>query len=203
MAIKQLVAPAILPVTISEAKIHERIDVEDAANDASILALLSSATQLAENYTRRAFIKQRWIMSTPIAGPIISIPRPPLIEVIDNTVEFIDTYNVATPVDPTLYFTNNIYTPARLIWKGMEVPAAAGGFSWWWPQDWWNDLDAYYGSVLQFEYWAGYGDTADTVPWEIKEGILQIFGSLYENRESQEIPGGAKQLLQPFRVEYL
>lgn len=196
IAIKQIEPPAILPVTIDEAKIHERIDIEEAANDASILSILGVATQLAENYTRRAFITQRWQYETTEFVPIISIPRPPLIEVFKDTVKIRNSYNEIIDVNENLYFTNNVYTPARFIWKGLQIPyfVSLGPFC----NGVFND-----GYTLIMEYIAGYGDTADLVPIEIKQGILQIFGSLYENRESQVIPSGAKQILEPYKVEYL
>jgi hypothetical protein len=202
IGLKLDIPPAILPVTIDEAKIHERIDIEDQANDASILAILGVATQLAQNYTRRAFITQGYIYETTNWQPVISIPRPPLIDVDPTSVKIRNSYNVITDVDPTLFFIDRIYTPGRFIWRGFQIPylVTAGPFIWggWnWGSAWW------YGYTLIMKFTGGYGDTADLVPIEIKQGILQIFGSLYENRESQIIPPGAKQLLQPYKVEYL
>jgi uncharacterized phiE125 gp8 family phage protein len=109
MALKLITPPAILPVTMAEAKIHERIDIEDAANNASILSLLIAATQLAENYTRRAFITQTWRYDTSNFSPIISIPRPPLISVDPATVFTIDNYNVATPVAAAPKITTDFF----------------------------------------------------------------------------------------------
>lgn len=214
MAIKLITPPAILPVSIDDAKIHERIDIEDAANDASILSLLTASTQLAENYTRRAFITQTWLYQTANLSPIISIPRPPFIDIDTDVLTGIqevyttNNYNIRTPVLPNTlgiypYFTDNTYEPARFTWSGFQLPNQVGGG--WGPWCGYNYGCSYGGNgyTLSMQYTAGYGPLAIDVPWEIKEGILQIFGSLYENRESQLIPGGAQQLLSPYKVEYL
>ena len=198
MALKLITPPANLPVTLADAKIHERIDIVDDANDASILALLAAATLMAENYTRRAFITQTWRYQTPYIYPIISLPRPPFIAVDPDEVMFIDSYNVRTPILPIKYFINDTYEPARFIWKGLQVDGPFGGscccgF----------DELGFTADIISIEYEAGYGDDPVDVPMELREGILQIFGSLYENRESQMIPDGAIQLLRPYKVEYL
>lgn len=206
------VPPAILPVTLSEAKIHERIDSTDEANDLNIMYLLQTATIMAEQYTRRAFITQTWNYNTNITTPQMSIPRPPLQSIVSNSMVF-TTYNqVATPIANSDYFINTIYEPGLVIFEPQfwsQLPFFfGGGYPWPWA---WGAGGGYgyggfispYNGILSLQFVAGYGDTADLVPNAIKSGILQIFGSLYENRESQEIPRGAKQILDPFRVEYI
>lgn len=196
MAQKMIVPPAILPVDVSEAKEHERIDVNDAANDLLIEQQLKAATMLAEEFTRRAFITQTWTYQTTCIKPILEIPRPRLQSVSDVT--FTNWNNQVTNIDPSTYFIDTIYEPGRLIFKPGSNPFPFGwGFFGWTGWGW--------GGFLSLEFVAGYGDTADDVPWEIKEAILQIFGFLYQNREGQPIPCGsvAHTLLSPFKVEYL
>lgn len=188
---QQLIAPPdILPVTVSEAKIHERIDTEDVGDEESIETLLEAATRMAEEFTRRAFITQGWIYQTTCFGPIVELPRPRLQEVAEVT--YTDWNNNTTIIDEDTYFTNSVYEPGRLIFKD-------GSFPFGWGLGWGYGA----GGFLSVEYIAGYGDEEFDVPWQIKEGILQIFGHLYENRESQVMPPGAKQILSPFKVEYL
>lgn len=190
MAQQLLTPPAVLPVTLAEAKVHERISLDDAANDASIESMLYAATRLAEEYTSRAFITQTWKYDTVRFGEFVAVPRPRL--QIVNEVSFTDLNNQTTIIDPSYYFINTVYEPGRVIFKpGTPFPF---GFGLW--------FDCIPG-FLSVTYNAGYGDTADDVPFPIKEAILQIFGHLYENRESQCMPGGAKQLLNPFRMMYI
>ena len=76
---KQLLNPPdSLPVDLTEAKEHERIGDTDAIEDAFIVSQIQAATQLAEEFTRRAFITQTWLFRTHNIVPFIELPRPPL-----------------------------------------------------------------------------------------------------------------------------
>ena len=188
MAQQLITPPTVLPVTLSEAKIHERIAVEDTANDNSIESLLYTSTRLAEEYTNRAFITQTWRYVTTRLTEYIELPRPYLQSI--DSVTMTDLDNTTTTIDPTKYFINSVYEPGRLYFKINSYP-------------FYNLWDFCYGGWITVTYVSGYGDDADDVPAPIKEGILQTFGYLYENRESQDIPCGAKQILDPFRVLYI
>jgi len=58
MGLKQTVAPALEPVSLTEAKLHLRIDTT--AEDVLISSLIKAARQYCENYQRRAYITQTW-----------------------------------------------------------------------------------------------------------------------------------------------
>ena len=205
MSWRLITAPTELAVSVSEAKEHERITINDAAEDLLIENQLKAAIRLAEEFTRRAFITQTWEYRTSKIAPIMEIPRPPLLEIIPNSVDatsmvFTDLNNVETPIDDDTWFTDTVDEPGRLIFKSnANLPY---GFPWWG----WGD---YPGGYLTIKFIAGYGEDEDesktNIPWEIKEGILQIFGFMYQNREGQPIPCGSisHTLLSPFKVEYL
>jgi uncharacterized phiE125 gp8 family phage protein len=55
------------------------------------------------------------------------------------------------------------------------------------------------GSIV-IKYTTGYGSTPNDVPESIKQAILQIVGHLYENRESQDIPLLAQNILSLYKV---
>jgi len=59
MSLQLLSPPAIEPVTLSDAKLHLKVDVAD--DDALITRLLAAARARAEWHTGRAFITQSWI----------------------------------------------------------------------------------------------------------------------------------------------
>lgn len=199
MAKKLIIPPIVTPVTVEQAKEHERITLDDAENDALIENQLHTATRLAEEFTGRAFITQTWIFETTRIAPFIEFPRPPFQRLVPGSdITFTDWNNQTYVIEPDTYFINNVYEPARLIFKpGTNPFPSVIGWGWgWWPE-----------GFLTAEFEAGYGDAGEDdpgeVPWPIKEGILQIFGHLYENRESQIIPYGAQQILEPFKVWYL
>ena len=76
MRLKLKTAPAVEPVTLEEAKLHLRVDSGD--DNALITALITTARELAERETKRAFITQTWQMYLDQAPVIIEIPKPPL-----------------------------------------------------------------------------------------------------------------------------
>lgn len=200
-------APIVTPVSVSEAKEHERISINDAAEDLLIQNQLFAATRLAEEFTRRAFVTQIWELRTSKITPIMEIPRPPLLAVIPNSDDpddpgygsmvFTDLNDEETVIEEDTWFTDTVDEPGRLIFISDSNVFP------------WCGWGCYPAGYLTINFIAGYGDDEDTsienLPWEIKEGILQIFGFLYQNREGQPIPCGsvAHTLLSPFKVEYL
>lgn len=200
MAKRLLVPPDTLPVTLQEAKLSERIDLDDPENNEYIERLLRVATQKAEEFTRRAFITQTWIFQTHQIKSVIEVPRPPLQSVDEDTVVLLNQ-DVPTDIDPDSYYLDTISELGRLIFK--TLPTVSAGLIFYPACNAWGCRKWNYEAEpvrLQFEFTAGYGDDPEDVPEEIREGILQIFGHLYENRESQQIPPYAKELLAPFKV---
>jgi uncharacterized phiE125 gp8 family phage protein len=186
-------APNALPVTLDEAKASERIGTTDAAENDFITRLLSSATGLAEEFTRRAFITQSWLFRTHNIRPKIELPRPPLATIDSVATAYQEDFTI---VDDTTYYSDIIRDPGSLIFKQLPTIQYGGGV-------WWYCGNLY--NILQVTYTCGYGDDGSFVPPAIKEGILQIFGFLYQNREGQPIACGsiAHTLLSPYVVEYL
>lgn len=199
-----------IPVTLEEARNHERIDLVDAANDVLIQNQLYAATRLAEEFMRRATGFQTWEYRTSKIAPIMEIPRPPLQRIIPNSEDatsmvFTDWNDNDTAIDDDTWFEDTVDEPGRLIFKSnASLPY---GFPYGWA-GWSGDFYGA-GGYITIKFECGYGADAPTAvtdtPWEIKEGILQIFGFLYQNREGQAIPCGsvAHTFLQPFQVEYL
>lgn len=190
MNFKLITAPAVEPVTTTEAKSHLRVDLS--ADDTLIGTLITAARQMAENYTLRALCTQTWdlyrdgfyMQGRDIAPSAVTIPRPPLQSV--TSVTTYDGDNVATVFASSGYLVDTASEPGRVVLADGEA----------WP----TDLRSANGVVIRFV--AGYGVAAD-VPQQIKQAILQTIGHLYENREAQDMPGLAKMLLEPYRVLYL
>lgn len=76
MRLKLKTAPAVEPITLDEAKLHLKVDSAD--DNALITALITTARQLAEKETQRAFITQTWQMYLDSAPVEVDIPKPPL-----------------------------------------------------------------------------------------------------------------------------
>lgn len=185
MFLWQITPPAIEPVTLEEVKLHLRIDGNE--EDSYLLGLITAARQRCEEYTRRAFISQKWEFALDGAVDMIYLPRPP--------VEMIESVTLdGEEVDPANYtlLAANVFYP--------KVP-----------------LKVVNPGGLVIRYTSGYGDNAEHVPKQIRQAILMLIGHLYEAREGQapqiqyevqartgaDMPPSVISLLRPYRVMML
>jgi len=180
MRLKLKTAPAIEPITLDEAKNHLRVD--SAADNILIGNLITTARQLAEKETKRAFITQTWEMFLDTAPHIIEIPKPPLQSVVSITV--IDSDGTESPIDKDDYMVDaSENSPGRVTPISGKI----------WP---------YHRGFASFivEFKAGYGDAATDIDTALRQGILQLIGYLYENRGTIEIPKNLKSVFFPFKI---
>lgn len=221
MPIKLKQAPAQEPVTLSEAKLHLRVDFPE--DDTLITMLIGAARVAAENICRRAFITQKWDLFldafprqnfygvlpgyAPMDQFIPSVLqaqrgyavrfRGGKIELPFPTlqtvdyVKYTDVNGNSATLDPSLYTIDFASEP------GVLTPA---------PDQYWPNTQNIMNAV-QIGYTAGYGTPAQ-VPSGIKAWILMRVGALYENREEvsvgqritvQELPFVAG-LLDPYLI---
>lgn len=211
MGVKVLVQPTTEPVSLTEARLHLRLDAYDSPaahpDDTLIEGLITAARQWAEEFCARSIAQAtlelaldqwpeapaQWGGPVGTAAPLaVYLPRAPLQELL--SVVYID----AAGVQQTLagYQLDDYSEPPRLM------PAA--GSSWPATQD--KRLNA-----VRIRYRAGHtlpGDSPDAypLPKPIKQAILLILGHLYEHREDatpvrlDELPMGAQTLLRKYRL---
>lgn len=163
-ALVNLTPPAAEPISLSEAKLHLR--VEHTADDTLITALIVAARQQAELITRRQLISATWRYSLDAwpANGIIEPPRPTLISV--QSIKYLDADGVLQTVDSADYTVDTASEPGRIIPVWGEV----------WPS---ARLDV---NAVRIEYTAGYANAA-AVPQSIKAWILLAVGTWYAQRE--------------------
>lgn len=188
MGLQLLTAPAREPVEIYEAQAWCRAD---SSEDTSVLELLISAARArVEDYTRRALVSQQWRFTAD------GFPRCGTLNIPLNPVVSIDSFSyLPAPSGEAVTLTDEEFVadfssaPARLAAPyGSSWPIAR-------PQP---------GSVI-VDFTAGYVQTdaspeTGTVPADLKIALLMIMAHMFENRESQEIPDGAKDLMFGYRV---
>jgi uncharacterized phiE125 gp8 family phage protein len=191
MGLKIATAPAVEPITLTEAKAQCRVDITD--DDALITALIVAARTLVEQFLGRALCTQTWDLYLDAfpAGDTLSLPLPPL-----ATVSYVKYTPASTGIASTFaaasYTVDAISTPGRLRLNS--------GYSW--PSD---TLVVVNGVNVRFV--AGYGAAA-AAPAGIVQAIKLLVGHWYENREAivstgampKEIPFGIAALLWPERV---
>jgi uncharacterized phiE125 gp8 family phage protein len=199
--LKVITKPTVEPVTLAEAKLHCRVDVND--DDALITSLITTARTYCETFTGRAFCQQtlqlnlnRWPSKRAI-----SLPRPPLRSVTSLTYYQTD----GTPVVLTAgtdYLVDVDSEPGQII-----LPYGKS-----WPT---NSL--YPLNPIRIVYIAGYepvtGPPIDyrvNVPEYIKAAVKLCVGNWYEHREAvlpaghvgKELPMGVQHLLWQERVSW-
>lgn len=185
--------PAMEPVTLPEMKAWARIDatgdaVADAANDALLSSLITTAREEAENILRRSIMPQAielTLSGFPGWGQGVELPRPPLVAV--ESVTFFDAANAAVVMDEAAYVVLNV--------SDAETPSLCptpGGF--------WPDTSRRPDAVA-IRYTAGWpvtgtgaeadpdaGTPADPfiihVPENIKTWIKMRVSTMWANREN-------------------
>ena len=175
MSLRVITPPTIEPVTPAEVKLWSRIDgsgdvATDAANDALLASLISSARVEAENLMRRSILSQTLELTLrrfPHCGKRVELPNPPFVSV--TSVTYFDAANIATVMDAGAY---------HVVDASDSIPPTViptpGTF---WP-DTYRRPDA-----VAIRYAAGWPDAA-SVPENIKTWIKLRVGTLYANREA-------------------
>jgi len=184
MSLQLITAPAVEPVTLTDARLHLKVDTSD--DDALITRLITAARARAEWHTGRALNTQGWILwldSWPQCG-VIEIPLPPLQSVTSVTVYAPD--DGATVLDPATYRVDAVSAPARLTLKStVSAPNNLRGIN-----------------AVAVAFTTGYGNDSDDVPAGFRAAVLELIAFLYEHRGEApaELPTDVLALLAPFRV---
>ncbi len=189
------------PLSLSEAKLHLRIEDTATTEDTLIAGLIRAARGFAEHYTGRVFVQRTLEMRIEgFPGCELEIPRAPLQSI--ESVTYVDPTGTSTTWAAAEYDIDTDAVPGRLAPSyGNSYPATR-----------------YQMNAVTVRFIAGYavGSPQDAdgyranIPDEIKSAMLMIIGHLYTNRESVSdaglisaaiVPQGALWLLAPFRVE--
>ena len=183
---KVTTAPAIEPITLTEAKLHLRVDGTD--DDALITSLLKSAREWCELYQSRAYIEQSITAKLDCFADTIVMPMTPLISV--TSIKYIDTNGIQQTLAASYYNVDTTSEPGKItLAYNMSWPTIR---------------DQHH--AIEIIYKAGYGDEVGDVPEKIKAAIKLLLGHLYEHREDvstlkhESVPFGVKSLLGIDRV---
>lgn len=165
--------PATEPVSLTEAKVHCRVDGSD--EDAAIGLLITQAREWVERFTRRALITQTWRGWLPAFpdglsrwGYAIEIPKGVVTSI--ASVKYLDTAGDLQTLDAAVYALSGKSPnrfPRVVLAYGQAWPATR------------EDENA-----VQIEFAAGYADAA-AVPASLKQAILLHVGWHYEHREME------------------
>ena len=178
--------PGTEPLLIADAKAHLRIDSTE--EDAYIKALIVASRQFAETFMKRSIIDQTWTLFLdrfPSDAQCIQLPNPRLSSV--ASIKFnqeVDGLQVV--FDAAKYIVDVNREPGRIALAFDQI----------WP-DTRNQINA-----VEVEFVAGYGDSDEDVPEEIRHAIKIMVSHLFEVREPiivgtivSNVPDSARALL--------
>jgi len=166
MALKLITAATALAVSLDEAKEHLRVTSID--EDALITAMITGATETAEQLTGRAIMPQTWELTLDSFPDALEITRVPAASI--TSLTYYDEAGVLQTLASNLYVLDN----ANDFGLAYVVPAYAES----WPTTR-EQINA-----VKLRYTAGYADAA-SVPESIKAWIKLTVSSQYENREAE------------------
>jgi len=193
--LKLVTGPTVEPISLSDAKLHLRVD--HSADDSLISSLIVAARRLVEGRIRVACVSQTWdyvLDGLPLARMLwpdngvarvdytIQLPIAPVLSV--SSIKWVDWSGVIQTLDPSAYqvATGN---PGRVAPTPYEI--------WPWPR---IGMEA-----VTIRFVAGYGSTAAAVPDTIKAAMKLLIGHWYEHPQAVVTGTIATQL--PLAVESL
>lgn len=203
MRLQLVTAPIVEPVSLAELKLHSRLDLADATEDALLTRLITAARLHVETLTGRALCTQTWRYSLKEwpASLRLVLPRPPLQSV--TSVTYLDADGVTQTMSAGDY---RVYGAETAPVKTAYGPP---GEVWLRSAKSWPTASLEQGPAITVEYVAGYGGASD-VPTALIQAVLLLAGHWYEHREAAEdskfaagvaeMPFAVKALLAPLQV---
>ena len=200
------VPPAAEPVSLVEAKLWVKQDAPD--DDALISGLITSAREMCETYTNKAFVTQTWKMQMDAfpgyidrrsgASQAVRTLSTGVWEVIGNRWGFVLP---ASPVQSVTSLTyNDQYGNSQTLTPGTSYTVDTASsparifpvFSSFWP------LTQYAPNAVETTFVCGYGNVEVDVngntewpgPASIRTAILMQLSWLYNNRDAQIVTTG-------------
>jgi len=167
MSVEVSTAPIGDPIPIDRARDHLRITGSD--YDVEIRLVLAAVTKHIENLMGRALITQTLKLRRdqwPADGEDLQLPMPPAQSV--SSITYTDTSGVVQTLSADDYDVDIYSTPARIR------PA--------WGESWPSIRPV--PNAITVTYVAGYGNSPDDVPENIRQAILVALATAYEYREA-------------------
>jgi uncharacterized phiE125 gp8 family phage protein len=182
--IKLKAGPEVEPVVGSDVQTFLRLD----STDYNVrLGQMAKAARIAcENYTRRAFITQTWQLTLNIdqIRDTIKIPRPPLHAI--RSIKIFRTKDDMVYQNPAHFNTDIVSEPGCVFLKI--------GYAWGLGVAMRNHQS------MIVEYIAGFGDSPDDVPQDIKDSITETAAYYFTQGTTGVLPPDVITKLQPYRI---
>ena len=187
--IKVITPSTVLPVTLDEAKLHLKVDT-GTTEDALITGLIYAAQEFVENYCRTRLtttVEELYLDQFPFEYSV-NMSKWPISAI--TSVNYLDVNGVAQVLDSTAWRPDIVSKPGRVCLE----------YARYWPIVRWVD------NAVWVRYSVGFGATAATIPYGLKQALLLLVGHLYQNRSDvlinthvENLPNGAKWIMDQYR----
>ena len=166
MALKIVTAPAAEPVSLTEAKLHLRVD--HATEDDLITSLITLAREEIERMTDVMLITQTWDWSMDaFFTDEIKVPLWPLASV--SSIKYLDEDSNESTIAAANYAVDAASRPGRIAWKSSySFPA----------------VELYPVNAVTVRMVVGFGTAGTNVPKRFIQALKLLIGHFYENREA-------------------
>lgn len=182
MALVLYSAPAVEPISLTEAKLHLRVDGTD--EDSLIGALITAARLDIETMSLHKLISQTWdwYMDDWPSSPV-QVPFPPLASVtgIYYTIE-----GAAEATWSSSYYSVDAYSVPG--WIVLQSTAS-------WPSG--SLIEA---NGVRIRFVCGFGAAGSNVDSRLRQAMLLLIGHYYEHREAVVIERGMNVVEMPLAV---
>lgn len=176
MYLVQKVAPTQTPVSLEEAKDFMRILESD--DDATIEAMIKSATSYAENFTNRQFELATYELFAETFSQDLQLPKNPIKTL--EKIEYMDEGGNYQILDSSNYYLYGEYDVFKVH---FDTTASHKKHK----------------QAIKYTFTSGY----DNVPDGIKSYILVLVSTLYENRELYVVGVSVDKLANPMAMKML
>jgi uncharacterized phiE125 gp8 family phage protein len=173
-------------ISLAEAKLQLKLDNSWQAEDSLLEMYIGAAINEAENYTATAINKASFLIKTSAFSNSYAIPLSPVQTI--NSIKYYNTAGTLTVLDAAKYELRPLdkYQSEIYFKDFANIPAVQTNNA----------------SAVIFEVTTGYESA--TLPMAIKQAIMIMISSFYENRtDSVEVlPKASTNLLSKYRFHY-
>lgn len=151
-------------VSVEEIKAY--LGLADAGQDILLASIVKAAREMAERQSGRVFVNRSLEAVFECFDREFLLPGSPLVNV--TSITYINEDGTEVTVDPAEYTVDTVSLVGRIVFR-----------------DWQYYCPAQIAAPVCVRYVAGFGDTAASVPENIKLAIKQVAADAFEHRESQ------------------
>lgn len=178
--------PTTKVVSVADVKSHLRIDTSD--EDTLLGLYIDAATEMAENFCGRHFIKHEYRLYFDSVTSVASLVYPDCTLDVINPVKWIDNDSDSQFASTKAHI--DAYSNPSIVYLDYDFPSVT--------------LKSDKSNVFWFDFGTGIGSASTDIPEAIKQAIKLIVADMYYFREDRKrtFPMTSEILLQPYKCYY-